>query len=71
MKTKCACGCETLDRTEIGTVKTKWDDLVAPRGITLKITPKTLPSAQDLIDSCLNKENATTSLKNENLGVCR
>ena len=62
---------ETLDRAELGFVKVKWDDLIAPRGITLKFvkeTPKQEPTAQDLIDSCLNGKNSTTALKTKNLG---
>lgn len=61
---------ETLDRTEIGFVKVKWDDLIAPRGITLKFVKeaqKQEPTAQDLIDSCLNGKNLTTGLKTKNL----
>jgi hypothetical protein len=46
----------TYDQTEIGTVKVLWDDLIAPRGLTLKITRAKELDAQELIDGSEDRE---------------
>lgn len=42
-------------RTELGHVKTLWDDQILPRGITLKITKSREPDAQELIEEIKNE----------------
>lgn len=46
---------QELMRTELGHVKTLWDDQILPRGITLKITKSREPDAQELIEEIKNE----------------